>query len=89
MDKAILFLTSSNRLDFVLVSSHNHRTTAAALDRLRASGSVPLFVTHAPSTGRASRPFFGRRDLLKEVMLNRADEFWRALVLADTAIAFA
>ncbi len=89
MDKAILFLTSSNRLDFVLVSSRNHRTTAAALDNLRASGSVPLFVTHAPSTGRASRPFFGRRDILKEVMLNRTDEFYCVLVRADTAIAFA
>ncbi len=89
MDKAILFLTPGNRLDFVLVSRRHPRTTAAALDNLQASGSVPLFVTHAPSTGRASRPFVGHRDILKQVMLNRADEFYCVLVRADTAIAFA
>ncbi len=89
MDKAIIFLTPSNTLEFVLTSSCNAETSAQALDTLRQRGCVPLFVTHAPSTGRASHPFFRNKDLLRQVMLNRADEFWRAVVCADTAIVFA
>ncbi len=89
MDKAIIFLTSSDRLEFVLVDSRNDATSAQALDALRQSGGEPLFVTFAPQLGYASHPFFSRKDLLKKVMLERADEFWHTLVRADTAIAFA
>ena len=91
MDTAIIFLTHDNQLAFVLAASRScsGATSAQALDNLRQRGCVPLFVTHAPSTGRASRPFFRNIDVLRQVMLNRADEFWRAVVCADTAIAFA
>ena len=91
MDTAIIFLTPDNQLAFVLAASRSciGATRAEALDNLRQRSCVPLFVTHAPSTGRASRPFFCNKHVLRQVMLNRADEFWCAVVCADTAIAFA
>ena len=89
MDKAIIFLTPGNTLEFVLTNNRDTDDSAKALADLCHRDCVPLFVTHAPSTGRASYPLLSNKDVLKQVMLDRPDELWRALVLADTAIAFA